>query len=287
MDTVPAALPHGPIVCLFGSAEQDLRIFTVTGTARPAPGVSIPRNMQIVSYRHELSLVSAVRLDEAGLLELDKLGRVRHVIRIGHFHSRDDAFYVRRYGAHYWANPAHSLPVGVPLSCVLNKDALLPFPARVWEFSTLSKTYEAALFVPRYQLLITCDSVHNMTDKQGHSWLAVIASWAMGLGGPAAIGTGWIRANYHSAPGGRPLIEDFERLVSEVPFANLLTAHGYPISDGTARKQLVASVASFARRGLMTGYAPQGWSLQGLFWCLLWLLDVVLILYYVYLRGLD
>jgi hypothetical protein len=37
-----------------------------------------------------------VRLDEPSLAELEKLGRVANVVKIGSLHGRDDAFYVSR-----------------------------------------------------------------------------------------------------------------------------------------------------------------------------------------------
>jgi hypothetical protein len=61
--------------------------------------------MVIIRNGHQLSLINTVRLDDAGLAVLDRLGKVTNVVRIGAFHGRDDAFYLDRYGAKLWALP--------------------------------------------------------------------------------------------------------------------------------------------------------------------------------------
>ena len=44
-------------------------------------------------------MINSVRLDDAGLAALDKLGKVTDVIRIAANHGMDDPFYAERYGA--------------------------------------------------------------------------------------------------------------------------------------------------------------------------------------------
>lgn len=43
-----------------------------------------------------------MRLSDASLGQLDALGNVRHVLRLGDFHGLDDRFYVDRYQAEFW-----------------------------------------------------------------------------------------------------------------------------------------------------------------------------------------
>jgi len=52
-----------------------------------------------------LTLINSIRLDDAGLAQLDALGLVAHVVKIGSIHGRDDAFYKAHYGATFWAAP--------------------------------------------------------------------------------------------------------------------------------------------------------------------------------------
>ena len=90
------ALPHGSLAQVFDD------VWFVTGTSRPTfMGMQwqYSRNMTVVRTGDELTLVNTVRLDDAGLTALDRLGRVRHVIKLGAFHGMDDAFYLDRNGA--------------------------------------------------------------------------------------------------------------------------------------------------------------------------------------------
>jgi hypothetical protein len=50
------------------------------------------RNMTVVRDGNALTLINSMRIDGAGLAQLDALGRVAHVVKIGSLHRRDDAF---------------------------------------------------------------------------------------------------------------------------------------------------------------------------------------------------
>lgn len=86
--------PHGEIREIFKD------VFFVTGTNKiHHEGVEIQtsRNMVIIRSGSELTLINTVRLDDEGLRKLDSLGNVAHILRIGAFHGRDDAFYRSEY----------------------------------------------------------------------------------------------------------------------------------------------------------------------------------------------
>ena len=97
----PPALEHGEITPVFND------VFCVTGSLffRAAPFLTIKgeRNMVIVRDSEELTLFNTVRLSEQGLQQLESLGVVKHVVRVGSFHGMDDPFYKERYGAHVWS----------------------------------------------------------------------------------------------------------------------------------------------------------------------------------------
>ena len=100
----PPVLPHGKIEEVFPD------VFFVTGamkTVLMGGHWHFSRNMTIVREGGELTLINTVRLDDAGLGELEKLGKVANVVKIGSLHGRDDAFYVARYGAKFWAGAGH------------------------------------------------------------------------------------------------------------------------------------------------------------------------------------
>src|SRR5262245_19218630 len=95
----PPALPHGEI------REVLPGVHFVTGTV-PLPGplpVRFSRNMTILREGDRLVLVNSVRLDDAGLAALEKLGKVTDVVRLAANHGMDDPFYAERYGAKVWA----------------------------------------------------------------------------------------------------------------------------------------------------------------------------------------
>ena len=68
----PPALPHGPL------NEVLPGIFFVKGTLRMSGflPVAFSRNMTVIKEGERLVIVNSVRLDDAGLAQLDALGRV-------------------------------------------------------------------------------------------------------------------------------------------------------------------------------------------------------------------
>ena len=106
MDQFPPALSHGSIEEVFPD------VFFVTGameTVLQDMDWKFSRNMTVVRVGERLIIFNSVRLSEEGLAELDRLGRVTDIVRLGSLHGRDDPFYVDRYDAEYWAMPGLSL----------------------------------------------------------------------------------------------------------------------------------------------------------------------------------
>ena len=107
------ALPHGSIEEVFPD------VFCVTGTMQGEFFGSMwqfSRNMTIVREAGRLTLINSVRLDAGGLAELDALGEVVNVVRIGDMHGIDDPFYVDLYGATFWALPGMGIQAEVQLA---------------------------------------------------------------------------------------------------------------------------------------------------------------------------
>ncbi len=111
------------------------------------------RNMIIVREKGKLSLINTVRLTEAGLLELDSLGEVENVVRIGTFHGRDDGFYLERYQAKLWALPGMKHDDNRQTDFELIPNGPMPF-SDCSLFIFKSKVPEAILLKDR--TLITC-----------------------------------------------------------------------------------------------------------------------------------
>jgi hypothetical protein len=219
-----AALPHGPL------REVLPDVFFVTGTFRRGI-LRFSRNMTVVRDGEELTLVNAVRLDDAGLAELDALGRVRHVVKLGFYHGIDDPFYVDRYAAKLWALPEHQHEGGLTTDVELREGGEVPFSrGSLFVYRTAFRP-EAVLHVDAEGgVLVACDSLHNWTRTNEYfNGLTKFLFRLLGFIGPPTVPRAWrIDA--------RPRAEDFERL-NALEFAHLLSAHGEPLL-GTAHEAL-------------------------------------------------
>ncbi|MBW2244880.1 MAG: hypothetical protein JRH01_23105 [Deltaproteobacteria bacterium] len=232
MSNHPAAMPHGPI------EEIADGVFWVQGSIQLAPGMRLSRNMVIVRSGNDLTVASPVRLSEDGETELEKLGSVRHAVKLGVFHGVDDAYYLERFGATYWALPDGARPQDPTPQQVLRPDSL-PIPdAELFEYQD-SKEKEGALLIRRAGgILISCDAVQNWPDTKGCSLPAKLAAHLIGFRRRRAqIGPPWLKK---MTPDGGSLKADFERL-AKLDFAHLIGAHGAPLRD-TAREDLQATI---------------------------------------------
>ena len=229
----PDAMPHGDLEEILPDT------YFVTGTSRPnfmGQAWQFSRNMTVLRRGRDLTLVNTVRLDARGLAQLDALGTVRAVVRLGSFHGMDDAFYLERSDARYFSL-AGAPPEGARAPDVLlSPDAEPPVPdARVFLFET-SKVPEAVLWLPTEGgTLIACDSLQNWVDvDRFFDDDSGTRMRAFGFIRPANIGPGWRQA-------AQPDAVDFHRLAGW-SFRHLLPAHGVPIL-ADAHVQLSATIA--------------------------------------------
>lgn len=221
------AWPHGPIRQLFTD------LFFVVGTNKVHhAGVDLQtsRTMLVVREAQDLTLINTVRLDAVGLRALEALGSVKHVLRLGAFHGRDDPFYRERYGALLWALPASAHVDERPADRLLGEGRELPLAhARLLAFRS-SKHPEAALLLESEGgILVTCDAIQNwaVADDFFSAETAAMFS-AQGLLREANIPSTWIGAC-------QPERDDFERLLT-LEFRHLVSAHGEPLlEDAHAR----------------------------------------------------
>jgi hypothetical protein len=210
-DFRPAA-KHGPITEIFPD------VFFVTGGFGFGPGLSITRNMTIVRQKDELVLINSVRLGEEGEKELEKLGKVKHVIRTGFFHGADDPYFKHRYDATLWAAPK----TGDGYEVLDNQHSPLS-KAQVFEFHEGKRPEVAVLLDRDGGILVPCDSYQNWTTFEGCSFIGGIMMRMMGFG-PTLIGGPWTKAM------GQGVRADFDRLL-EMPFQHLVPAHGTVLKD--------------------------------------------------------
>jgi len=224
-DPFPQAQPHGELQALFPG------VWFVTGTMKTVlmgAHWHFSRNMTVLrdDTSGALTLVNTVRLSDEGLRQLDALGPVKHVLRIGALHGLDDAFYRQRYGATSWAMAG--MPGASPDRLLEEGGALPLADASLFTFRA-TKLPEAILHLDREGgILVACDALQN--------WLAPDAFFSeeskammqgMGFFTRANIGPVWMQVN-------EPKADDFQRL-RQLPFKHVLCGHGSPLKDDAAK----------------------------------------------------
>jgi hypothetical protein len=230
MSAFTPAMPHGDLEEVFAG------VFFVTGTMRASFGGTpwqFSRNMTVVRDYGGLTLINAVRLDDAGLAALERLGKVTNVVRLGTMHGLDDAFYVDRYGARLWALPGMEHAGGLTTGVELVPGGEMPFSGgSLFVFETATRP-EGILRVDREGgILVACDSLQNwkgpdrFCDDATAEWLR-----QAGFFQPANIGPAWRGAV-------NPQASDFARLKA-ISFRHLLSGHGEPLRD-TAHEDFAA-----------------------------------------------
>lgn len=199
----------------------------------------IGRSMTVLRNEGELTLINSMRLSDEGLEDLEALGPVAHVVRLGGFHGRDDAFYRERFGARVHAivgqkytrgmDPKADTPYLEP-DIWLDERSPLPFgDAKLKIFST-SNPPEAVCLVERHGgILVTGDSLqHTPKADEYHSLIAKLAMKRMGFFKPYNVGPGWIRF-------AKPTASDVRSLL-ELDFEHVLPGHGEPVVGGAKEK---------------------------------------------------
>lgn len=229
---------HGPITKVFDN------IWFIKGAVKMPMlmPMKISRSMTIIkdADSDELTLVNTMRLSEAGLAELEKLGKVTNVIRIAGFHGRDDGYYRDRYGAKIYAiagqvytrklgddsNPEEYMQADV----YLDKNSPLPIKSAQLIIIDSSNPPEALLLLQREGgILITGDSLQNTAKPDEYFNLpAKIMMGKMGFFKACNVGPGWLQFAKPDATEVRSMIN--------IDFEHVLPAHGEPVI-GAAREK--------------------------------------------------
>jgi len=238
----PAALPHGEL------REILPNIFFVTGTIElPGPvSVRFSRNMIVVRVGERLVLVNTVRLDDAGLAELDKLGKVTDIIRVAANHGMDDPFYADRYQAKTHVIRGQRYTAGFDTKAEntyfapdaeLDADSPLPIAgASVHIFR--SDPPEALLVLDRPEggVAIAGDSLQHIEKADPYfNFLGRTMLKLMGFIKPYQVGPGWLKS-------GKPPASDLEAIL-DLPIEHVLPSHGSPVL-GNAKEKFRASITA-------------------------------------------
>lgn len=218
------AWPHGDLRQIFPD------IFFVTGTNKihhEGADIQTSRNMIIIRNGPALTLINTVRLNEQGLQQMEALGTVNNIVRIGAFHGRDDGFYKHHYpNAKLWTLEGVSYESGLKADQELIPGEHTPFPDCVPFIFETSTQPECVLHIKREGgILITCDSIQNITSVDEFYNRETAKSFQdQGLVKPANISPIWLGAT-------NTKVSDFDRLLNSFTFRHLLTAHGEPLLE--------------------------------------------------------
>jgi hypothetical protein len=226
---------------VFGSLQQVFDdVWWAWGTTKFMPGVLFPRNMIIVRERGKLVIIHPVMMPEAEQRQIEALGPIEHIVRLGAFHGMDDPLYVKRYSPSVWAPPGVDVHDGVKVHHELRPGVELPLDGATLFSFEKSRTPETAIHLARHGgLLLACDSVQNWESTTGCSVLGGVMARAMGFRGRACIGPGWRRMSEPKEDGG--FASDFSRMLA-LEFRHAIGGHGAPMKD-TAKEDLRASAA--------------------------------------------
>ncbi len=232
MQPFSPAWPHGNIQKIFDD------VFLVTGaniTHHEGIELQHSRNMIIIRDGDTLNLINTVRLSDEGLKQLDALGRVTNIIRIGAFHGRDDAFYKQKYHAKLWTLKGLEDQHQTPIDKILEADSPLPMAdASLFSFST-SCFPEAVIHLHRNDgIIITCDSIKNWT--KGDEFFSESSAHMYEIQdffGKATISKIWLDACQVQA-------SDFNQLMT-YSFKHLLSAHGEALLN-TAHQDVQSTI---------------------------------------------
>lgn len=229
MKKFPKSPKHGEIKEVFKD------VFYISGSANMIPGIRLSRNMIIIREGKVLTLISAMRLDEKGLQQLDELGQVKHIVRLGDYHldfrnGIDDPFYMDRYNAEYWTMEGMNTKNGLALSNLLKSNENLPFSnASFFSYETSLRPEGLFLLHKEGGILISADSLQNMAPDPYFSTLGKLVLGIAGFFKKANVGPAWLKKC-------KPEKSDFEK-VKELDFIHLLPSHGQAILE-TAKEDV-------------------------------------------------
>jgi hypothetical protein len=208
--------PHDNIKKLYDG------VYVLYGSIKMGPGMRMSRNMVILKEGEKLTLINPVRMSEAGLASLDKLGRVQKVIRLGDFHGLDDAFYLNRYSCEFWAQQGQSTYEYPIPSKEINFKTEGPIKGSQFFIFENAIFPEAALLIKNHGLLITTDSIQYYKDWRYFSWFTKNVFKLLGFKMGINIGGPWLK---RVTPKGTTLKSDFDQLLT-FDFDSMIAAHG-------------------------------------------------------------
>jgi hypothetical protein len=273
----PIQGPNGPLTKVFDD------VWVVEGYVKISP-MTFKRNMTILRCNGELLITNSVRVDDKTLKEIEALGTLKYLVKLGIGHGMDDPFYQKRYNMQIWAGAgaeweAKFCPDG-PLQASADLEAMavsgqpLPFFPRVRVFSfefvrahpdKKMQSGEFALIFdqPVGPVLVVCDALHNYTSKSESEKVSELPTGCftgcmmgmIGFKGRTVMPDMFIKI-FTPNKKKEDAKADFERLLV-LPWRHLIAAHGFVARD-TAKEDVLAGLRTPARYGpdFMPGFLP-------------------------------
>lgn len=200
------------------------------------PGMRIGRTMTVVQEPDGLTILNAVRLSAAGEQELERLGKIKHLIKLSDSHGIDEPYYVDRYGPEVWVLPNAKLGALVATQTL---DPTSPIAGSVvLHFPGTTGWRECALWLKHGGgTLVACDALQNHADREGTSLIGGVMTSLLGFKGGVIVASMWRKYQKVSGQGVRTAMAQ----VAGRDFQNLVTGHG-PAVVGSASQLVVAAI---------------------------------------------
>ncbi len=193
------------------------------------PGMRIGRTMTIVVQPDGLTILNTVRLSAEGEQELERLGKVRHVVKLSDSHGIDEPYYVDRYKPEVWALPNAKLE-GIAATQTLGPTTPI-VGAAVLHFPGTNGWRECALWLPHGGgTLVACDALQNHADREGASFVGRIMTSLLGFKGGVIVAPMWRKYQKVSGQGVRTAMAQ----LASRDFENLATGHGPAVVGGAS-----------------------------------------------------
>lgn len=169
----------------------------------------------------ELVIFNSMRVNEATEAEIQKLGKIKHIVRMCDAHGLDDPYYVKTFKPTYWSFDTFKPVPGSPLPHDKTlKEGDTPIPNM--KIAAIESGKECAFWIPDHGGTLICvDIIQNTVDLPVHaSWFGKkMASWAGFMGECACAPPMWklLHGKEH---------KKFIETILSWDFENLFTAHG-------------------------------------------------------------
>ncbi|MFT7644985.1 MAG: hypothetical protein ACI9BF_000654 [Candidatus Paceibacteria bacterium] len=239
---------HGPLEKVFDN------IWIVKGGSKlPMPvRALLTKTMTILRNpeNNELTLINAMRVSEAMMIEMADLGEIKNVLTIGGGHGKDDGFYKEKFGAKVYDVEGHSYTrsldgkseIYMTSDVQLTAESPLPIPNTELKIIHTNSSPEGVLHLKvEGGVYITGDSLQN--TPKADEFVNFFAKRFMKKGGffkAYNVGPAWFDKT-------QPNVSDFKSVFLNTDYDNVIPGHGNPVIGGAKDKYRPAVEAAIEK----------------------------------------